>query len=281
MAATLVTGATGNVGLATLQALQDCLQPGVEILAGVRQEPAPSIFPAGLPLTTVPFDLINPKTYAPAISQADSVFLLLPPGLPNEVNYFEQLLKEAKRHQVQHLVYLSVQGAEKSNFIPHHKIEKLIIASGILYTFLRPSYFMQNFTTVLLPDLRYRQKLYLPADNGLFNLIDVRGIGAVSAKILQNNAPHANRAYELTTPENVTFNQIAQVFSEVLNRKITYHSPALWSFYFRKKKEGLAIAYIFIMMLLHFLPRFQKPPQISNNVQQITGQEPRSLAPFY
>ncbi len=173
-----------------------------------------------------------------------------------------------------------MQGADKSSFIPHHKIEKQIMASGLSYTFLRPSYFMQNFTTILLPDIRDRNELFLPAGKGLFNLMDVRDIGAVAAEILQNSTSHADKAYELTTSENVTFSQIAQIFSEVLNRKITYHSPVLWSFFFRKKKEGLASPFIFVMMLLHFLPRFQKPPQTSNYVQQITSQEPRSLAQF-
>ncbi len=106
MAKILVTGATGNVGLATLHALQERLQPSVQVLAGVRHQPPPATFPSGLPLTIVPFDLTKPETYASAISQVDSLFLLLPPGLPNGVEYFGQLLREAKSHGVKHVVYL-------------------------------------------------------------------------------------------------------------------------------------------------------------------------------
>ena len=280
MVKVVITGATGNVGLAILQALREHPQPDLEIVVGVRDEQRLNLFPADLPVTPVRFDLTKPETYGSAISQVDSLFLLLPPGLPNGVTYLGHLVKAAKGQQVKHLVYLSVQGADKSNFIPHHKIEKLIIASGIPYTFLRPSYFMQNFTTVLLPDLRDRNRLFLPAGQALFNLIDVRDIGAVAAEVLLNSTPHANKAYELTTPENVTFNQIAQTFTEILKQKIVYHSPALWSFYFQKKKEGLPATYVLIMMLLHFLPRFQKPPQISHYVQEITGEKPRTLAQF-
>ena len=46
-----------------------------------------------------------------------------------------------------------MQGVEKNKIIPHHKIEKLIVVSKIPFTFLRPAYFMQNFTTTLSNDI--------------------------------------------------------------------------------------------------------------------------------
>lgn len=276
----VVTGATGNVGLATLRALQERQRPGVEVLAAVREPQRPQVLPPEVTALPLQFDLTDAATYEPVVAQTDALFLLLPPGAPNGVKRCGQLIQAAQKHGVKHIVYLSVQGADKASFIPHHKIEKQLAASNVPYTFLRPSYFMQNFTTVWLPDLLARRELFLPAGQALFNLIDVRDIGSVAAEILLNPLPHAGQAYELTTPQNITFDQIAQIFSAELNQKITYRSPALWSFYSRKKQEGLPTAFIMIMMLLHFLPRFQKPPRLTNRVQEITGRAPRTLAEF-
>ncbi len=48
-------------------------------------------------------------------------------------------------------------------------------------TFLRPAYFMQNFTTTLPSDLVNHQRIYLPAGQAKFT-IDVEDIGDVTAK---------------------------------------------------------------------------------------------------
>jgi len=63
---------------------------------------------------------------------------------------------------VNQVVFLSVQGAEKSKVIPHNRIESLIIEYGMEYIFLRPGYFMQNLTTTLLPDIIKRRQIFLP-----------------------------------------------------------------------------------------------------------------------
>ncbi|WKK78452.1 NmrA family NAD(P)-binding protein [Marivirga salinae] len=66
---------------------------------------------------------------------------------------FKPLIEVVKEVGVKHIVFLSVQGAEKQSYIPHHKIEKLIVESQIPYTFIRPAYFMQNFITTLGKDI--------------------------------------------------------------------------------------------------------------------------------
>jgi len=37
---------------------------------------------------------------------------------------------------------------------------------------------------------------------------------------------------------------------------------------------------IIVMIMLHFLPRFQKEPVISDNYEKITGKKPTSLGEF-
>jgi len=123
---------------------------------------------------------------------------------------------------VNHIVFLSVQGVEKSNTIPHQKIEKLITASKIPYNFLRPAYFMENFTTTLHTDLAKEHKIFLPAGNAKFTLIDVTDIGKVAAKILTETEKHLKKAYDLTNYEELSFSEMAYKLSKGLNLRITY-----------------------------------------------------------
>ena len=53
----------------------------------------------------------------------------------------------------------------------------------------------ENFTTTLHNDLVNNKRIYLPAGNAKFTLIDVRDIGAVSAIILTNISQHINKSY--------------------------------------------------------------------------------------
>jgi uncharacterized protein YbjT (DUF2867 family) len=177
-------------------------------------------------------------------------------------------------------VFLSVQGADEVSFIPHAKIEKLILKSGLAYTFIRPSYFMQNLTTTLWEDIWKNDRIFLPAGKARFLWVDVADIGKAIATVLKHVKSHQNKAYTITGHELYHFQKIAEMLSKALGRKIQYISPNLLKFYFTKKKEGVKPAFIFVMIMLHFLPRFQKPPNISNDFTLLTGDKPNTLYEF-
>ena len=146
----LTTGATGNVGIEVLTALKQLIYP-IEIFAGVRDTKSGNEKLVNFRVKTIQFDFTNSATFNNAFQNIDILFLLRPPQISDVNKYFAPLIKAAKQSSIKHIVFLSVQGVEKSKIIPHHKIEKLIVESKIPYTFLRPAYFMQNFTNTLPP----------------------------------------------------------------------------------------------------------------------------------
>lgn len=275
----LITGATGNVGLEVINSLSR-MDHQLDIYAGVRDPVSDQKKFTNTNIYFSKFDFMDPRTYGPALSNCQILFLLRPPQISDVEKYFKPIIEVCKEKHVEHIVFLSVQGVEKSSIIPHHKIEKLIVDSQIPYTFLRPAYFMQNFTTMLRSDLVNKKLIYLPAGKAKFTLIDVRDIGAVAAVILQENTKHVNMSYELTNTECLGFSEMAKYLSENLGTKIEYQSPNLLAFFLRKRKEKLPTAMIFVMMMLHFLPRFQKDPPLTDWVLKITGQEPTTLKQF-
>lgn len=264
----LITGATGNVG----QAIRHHFTPkaGQKLYLASRKEGERQLY----------FDFENPEGSKASLAKTDTLFLLRPPQISDVKKYFEPLINHAKEEGVRHIIFLSVQGAEKVSFIPHAKIEKLIQASSIPYTFIRPSYFMQNLSTTLLQDIREHDRIFLPTGKAKFLWVDVMDIGKAIAVILQDVIAHRNQAYTITGNEHYDFEEVSQMISEVLGRKIDYISPNLLRFYLSKKKEGVKPAFIFVMIMLHYLPRFQKAPGISSDLTELSGDAPVSLRDF-
>lgn len=276
----LITGSTGNVGLEVIHFLSQ-KSNHINIIAGIRQEKEIKNLLVNYPTISCKiFDFKNIATFDGALQNIQTLFLLRPPQIAEVEKYFRPLLVAAKNKGVKEIVFLSVQGVERSSIIPHYKIEKLIEELGFDYIFLRPSYFMQNLTTTLLKDIQQKNKIILPAGNALFNWVDVSNIGEVAAELLINFTKHKNQAIELTGYENEHFQTIATMMSNVLGRTIKYESPNLIRFYYLKRKEGLDAGFILVLIMLHFLPRFQKAPKISNFYETLTGKKPTSLLSF-
>jgi uncharacterized protein YbjT (DUF2867 family) len=275
----LITGATGNVGIEVIAALKKLNYP-VEIFAGVRDTKSGNERLANFKANIISFDFTNSATFNYAFQKIDILFVLRPPQISDVNKYFAPLIKAAKQSSIKHIVFLSVQGVEKSKIIPHHKIEKLIVESKIPYTFLRPAYFMQNFTTTLHDDLINNHSIYLPAGDAKFTVIDVTNIGAVAAKVLIEPQNHINKSYELTNNETLTFTEMAEKISNGIGKTITFVSPNILQFYFTKGKEKMPTMLILVMIMLHYFPRFQTTPKTTDWIKIITGNEPKTFDEF-
>lgn len=275
----LITGATGNVGVEVIKALSQ-RHHQLNIIAGVRDVKEDVTKLIGNGIYTQQFDFTNVACFDAALDNCDILFLLRPPQVSAVEEYFKPLIKVAVEKGIQHIVFLSVQGVQDSKIIPHHKIEKLIVESKIPYIFLRPAYFMQNFTTTLRSDLVNKKSIFLPAGNARFTLIDVRDIGAVAAEILINPQEYINKAYDLTSNQKLTFRQMARKLSKGLGASIQFKSPTLLHFFLAKRKEKMPYILILVMIMLHYLPRFKKEPVITNWVQKITGRQPITFDQF-
>lgn len=276
----LITGATGNVGLEVIKSLLNTQTPNT-IIAGVRNiDRAKITLKDYQAIQYVRFDFENPSTFDAALDGIDTVFLLRPPHISDVDKYFKPLVESIKKQNISEVIFLSVQGADKSKVIPHNKIERLISDSGLNFIFLRPSYFMQNLTTTLINDIQERREIVLPSGKAKFNWIDIQNIGEVAAKLINNFQTYSNRAYDLTGLENENFAKVTSLINKAIKSPISYKSVNPISFYQIKKRQGFSGGLIIVMILLHFLPRFQKEPEISDFYQRVTGKKPTSLKDF-
>ena len=133
----LIIGATGNIGKEVIRFLFHH-QVSHQIFAGVRDTAKARLQFKDFPkLHRVRFDFNDLNTFEPALKNIDRVFLLRPPHLSNVEKYFKPLIDILYKNGIDQVVFLSVQGVEKSKVIPHNKIEKLIINRGLNYVFFK------------------------------------------------------------------------------------------------------------------------------------------------
>jgi len=277
----LITGASGNIGAEIIRGLKEIKSPH-QIFTGVFNiEKSKQALSSYDNLQFSRLDFTNPLTFDKALENIDIVFLLRPPQLADVPRYFAPFTSAMKQKGISKIVFLSVQGVENQKFIPHYKLEKLIVDEGFDYVFLRPSYFMQNLTTTLVHEIKTENKIFIPSGKLKFNWVDARDIGFVGAHILNDFDKFKNKPYEITVSEFEGFEKVAQILTKVLGKTIRYESPNLMKFFNSKRKLGISKPMIFVMIMLHYLPRFGKNlTQLTNTVKEITGRQPGTIAEF-
>ncbi|MXV52716.1 NmrA family NAD(P)-binding protein [Pedobacter sp. HMF7647] len=267
----LITGATGNVGRAILSNIAHN-EADLQVFSATRikESKADQLY--------FNFDDIEGSKHT--LKQIDILFLLRPPQLADVPKYFKPLIENCIEVGVSHIIFLSVQGAENTPYIPHAKIEKLIVESEIPYTFIRPSYFMQNLTTMFLQDIRNKHRIFIPAGKAKFLWVDVNDIGKAISKVIQHPKQHQFKAYTITGNDLKSFQEVADLLSRTTGMNISYQSPNLINFFLTKRKEGIKTSFIIVMIVLHYLPRFQKAPPVTNDFTQLTAEAPLTLKKF-
>ena len=139
---------------------------------------------------------------------------------------------------------------------------------------------MQNLTADLLPEIQQKQRISLPSADAKFNWVDADNVGEVTAVLLHRFDEYKNQAFEITGNELLNFDAVTNKINAVLNTHINYRSVNPFHFFYLKLKEGKPFAKVVVMFVLHFLPRFEKAPAITNNYQMLSGKEPTTLNEF-
>jgi uncharacterized protein YbjT (DUF2867 family) len=273
----LITGATGTIGSEVVKAL--AAKPGVTLRVAVRSAAkaekllAPNVVP-------VDFDYDKPDTIAAAVKGVDRVFLLTP-FAQNQVELAQLLIDAAKAAGVKHIVKLSATGADIEPGIQlgrwHRAIEKAIEASGVAYTFLRPSNFMDNFIHYYPP--AGDGNIYLPLGTGACAYIDARDIAAVAAAVLTEEG-HYGKAYELSGPEALTTAEAAAAIGAVSKRDVHYvdvPDAAASKAMLDMQMPGWMVE---AMMELHGIVKAGYASTVSPLVEKLTGKAPRTFAEF-
>jgi len=260
----LITGATGNVGMAITNELRS---KGIVTRAGVRNPETYSKNEYEIP---VRFDFTQPSTYKNALTGVRKVFLMRPPAVANTKALINPFVDVAIEVGVEHIVFLSLLGVEHNRFVPHRAIEDHIVHRGISYTFLRAGFFMQNLDTTHRAEIVDNDELFIPAGRGKTSFVDVRDLGAVGALALLESG-HEKKAYSLTGDAALDYSEAAEIFSEVLGRPIRYANPSPWEFVRHWRKRRAPWGQVLVMTGIYTTTRLGYSATITSEVQRLLG----------
>jgi uncharacterized protein YbjT (DUF2867 family) len=219
----LLTGITGNNGGATASAL---LEQGVKFRALVRDlDKAADWAAKGVEL--VQGDLNDPASVLAAMDGIDRAVLILPNSEDQE-RLELSFIETAKQADVPWILKVSspeaVRGTTSPIPLAHIAAEDAIMASGMNWTFVRPTFFMQNLNSSIAA-AKTTGKLSLPMGQGEVGITDCADAGNFIAHILTDEDPgrHYSQCYDISGPDEIlTFADIAKVMSEILGREIEY-----------------------------------------------------------
>ncbi|AUG75228.1 NAD(P)-dependent oxidoreductase [Kitasatospora sp. MMS16-BH015] len=224
--AVLVIGATGTTGRRTVARLA---------AAGHRVKAAGRSATPLAGAEAVHFDWFDPTTHDGALTGADRVYLVPPVGEPDPARVMLPFLRRARASGVHRAVLLS------SSAVPaggpavgqvHQALPELFDQWAVL----RPSWFMQNFTSDHLhaEEIRTTGAFRTAAGAGRVGFVDAEDIAAVAVHaLIDDHAP--DRDLILTGPEALDHDEVAAVLSAVTGRRVAHHRLT-----YREQRDRLA-----------------------------------------
>jgi uncharacterized protein YbjT (DUF2867 family) len=210
----LVTGGTGNIGQVLVKELLRAGEP-VRVLAR-NPEKAKKLLPESIEVAIGQFE--DTPSLERALAGVDRAFLIS--GGPHEAYQELNFVHTAARMRLPFLVKNSAQAVGFDPPAEHAKVEQAIMASGIGYTILRPTTFMQNMLWRIAPMVMTTSTFAVLKRDAMLGMIDVRDIAESAAAILHKPDTHFKAVYILTGGEPFTYKHIADTLSRILLRAV-------------------------------------------------------------
>lgn len=163
----------------------------------------------------------------------------------------------------------------------HLQVEQYLINSGIRYTILRPSGFMQNWLTEVASTIQTAGKIYEAVGDGAMPYIDTRDIAAVVAQLLQDGPEkHHGHVYELTGREAINFYRVAAAISQATGKAVGYVAETATETHARLTKKGYPEWAVNMLLKFAESQRAGKETRTTTTVEAITGRAPFSVEDF-
>lgn len=278
----VVTGPSGNVGADLVNVLCEQVTVPWRVVGRHPEELAKRIGSHGG--QTAYLDFFDRTSWSSALDGVRTLFLLFPlPGNKAAREAILPFIDAAEKAGCEHVVYVSVFGADRAKIIPHHKVEQHLFASSMAWTVLRCSFFMQNLHRRISThgtDIVDHGELFIPAGRGRTTFIDARDAAAVAAEAALRPTGHRNRVHHLTGPEALTMDEVAATLSRHLDRPVRYSRPSLLRFAQRLRQRGLGWDTIGFMSAVYTLTRFGQNQPITHDTEHLLGRPPNTLDDF-
>jgi len=272
----VVTGATGKIGNELVRLLAE---RGETVRALARHAGQGAELPG---VEWVAADLARRENLGPAFAGAERLFLLTA-NSEDMVRLQKNALAAARQAGVRHVVKLSALGASDHSQsvigLWHYNVERVLQASGLAWTILRPHHFMDNLLDQRESIVRHGV-VYSAAGEGRIPFIDTRDIAAVVAVVLTEPG-HEGKEYVLTGPEALSYRRATEILSGVLGRPLDYVAETEDDTWVRQRRAGEPAWRIAALLAIASYQRAGGlTEQLTATVEELTGRPARTFEQF-
>jgi len=274
-----VIGASGKIGLATVQSLSSKYADQLDIRAGVRN-PAKADKLKVLQGVTVVQATQGDGKLVETFAGVTALFIVTPPS-ENRAELAIKTAEAAKKAGVKHLVAVSVPIATLTIGKQFTQLEETISTMGVPYTIIRLPFFIDNYIEFNFETIQKMSTIITPVDptKPYVTVAAIDG-GRAAAAILADVSTHVNKTYTIVSDRH-SYGDLAKVFSEALGKEVTITNIT----YEDVEKAMLAVGTLEPWQVEGLLEIYKAIDSGSPSVAQqnqsdfkdITGEEPTSL----
>jgi uncharacterized protein YbjT (DUF2867 family) len=273
----LVTGATSLIG----QKLCELLNQNQKAFRAMcrKEEQLTKLRERGIDAVLGDFEY--PESLRAAMQGCTSLFLVSPPN-QKQLECEKAAIDVAKQEHIAYIVRVSASDANLRSLVPwakaHAHIDHHLRASGIAWTILKPTAFMQNFLTMTKPI----SKGFLPqvGGKGLVGYIDAQDIGRVAYHVLTEDH-HQRATYYLNGPEALSMKEIASQIGDATGKKVRYVNLPSFAFRVLLRSSGASrwLANGLIAQYAEVVAKHHDH-DLGEEVSTLTGHQPRPFLEF-
>ena len=270
----LINGATGNIGSHLLKLVEQNANSAIRAVSRTTH-------PDTEKLEWVKVDYENKESIKSSLEGIDKVFLIVPfqENRKQLINDYSAALNES---EVKQIVLISG-GNPTSEGIEIQRInammEETIKNTGIAYTFIRPSMFMQNIVNFYADSIKLQGQFYFPFGDAITSYVDARDIAEV-AHWSFNNEEAKNQAYTLGSYSH-THNEIAKIASNVIGKEVSYIDVPAETSADGMRQFQMPEWNIEVMQELYAATKAGYLSQSTSTYEDLLGKKPRTWEQFF
>lgn len=284
MSRILVTGATGQLGKEVIQQLIS--RGSSNSIAALARDPekVSDLKEKGVEIRIADYD--SYESLVAAFQGVDKLYFVSGNDINNRLEQHKNVVKAAKEAKVGHIFYTSFTRKNETSDSPiaflsesHIKTEQLIKESGISYTILKHTVYMEILPMFLGDKIAESGTIYLPAGSGRVSFLTRNDMALLAAALLDKDTTQSSE-YEVAGSSTTSFTEIAEQLSTVFGKKIGYVSPSNQEYASTLTNAGVPAEYVGLMA--GFAEGFKQGEfdVTSNLISEITGKTPTSVQEF-
>lgn len=269
----LVIGGNGRVGREVVTQLLDA---GHGVRALVRSEPkVDALRRSGVEILRG--DMDNAEALRSAVEGIRALYVATsdPEESVEQMRRFVGIAREAGVEKIVRLSAMSADPDAASDLSRRHGLrERALEESGLAWTHLRPTWFMQ-----MMLEYAPGGRLDLPGGEGRIGWIDTRDIAAVAVAAMTGEG-HEGKAYELTGPAALSYQELGDTMSAATGREFVYRDVPRDEYRAMMRAEGEEDWYIDLVLQLYDRISSDELALVTDGVEQALGRKATGFEVF-